>query len=124
MKLVFDSSVVVDHLRTKKLSTTFFEAWKSYDIVLSLITVAELYSGTSVQLPGQARSELEDILSGADVITPSLDTAKRVGNLRSHYQLSLGDAFVAALALEFDVPVVALDRKAFTRVKGLRLYPL
>ncbi|MBI3342868.1 PIN domain-containing protein [Candidatus Gottesmanbacteria bacterium] len=124
MKLVFDASVVVDYLRTKKLSTVFVDAWKSYDGVISLVTVAELYSGRSVQQSGKARDELEEVLSGLDVVSPELKAVKLVGELRARYQLSLGDAFVAALALELDAPVAALDQKAFSRVKNLRLYPV
>lgn len=122
MKLVLDSSVIIDHLRTKKLSTIFFEAWQWHDLVISLVTVAELYSGKSVQSPGTARDELEDILTGVDIVSPTLETAKLVGDLRARYQLSLGDAFVAALALELKISVATLDRKAFGRIKDLRFY--
>lgn len=123
MKLVFDASVIVDHLRTKKLSSVFVDAWKSYDGVISLVTVAELYSGRSVQQSGKARGELEEVLSGLDIASPDLETVKLVGKLRARHQLSLGDAFAAALALELNVPIAAFDQKAFSRVDNLRLYP-
>ena len=122
MKLVLDSSLVIDHLRIKKLSTAFFETWKSHDFVMSLVTVAELYSGKSVQPPGPAREELEDILSGLHIVTPTVKTVKLVGDLRARYQLSLGDAFVAALALEMKLPVLTLDTKDFKQVKDITLY--
>lgn len=122
MKLVLDSSLVIDHLRIKKLSTTFYETWKSHDFVMSLVTVAELYSGKSVQPPGSAREELEDILSGLQIVTPTLETVKLVGDLRAQYQLSLGDAFVAALAIEMKLPLVTLDAKDFKKVKEITLY--
>ncbi len=124
MKLVLDSSIVIDHLRTKKLSTAFFDAWNSHDFMISLVTVAELYSGKSVQSPGPARRELEDILSGIEVVSLTLTTVKRVGDLRARYQLSLGDAFVAVLAIEQQSQVLTLDRKDFEKVKEITLYRL
>lgn len=124
MKYVLDASVIIDYLRTKRSDNPFIVLRPNHDFALSPVTLAELYSGKSAHEGGSVQRLLEDILSGVEVVISNQESAKRVGKLRWQYQLSLGDAFVAALALELDVPVVTLDRKAFTRVKGLRLYPL
>lgn len=124
MKYVLDVSVIIDYLRTKRSDNPFFSLRPTNDFVLSLVTLAELYSGKSAHEGGSVQRLLEDILSGVEVVISNQESAKRAGKLRSDYQLSLGDAFVAALALEMDLRLVTLDRKAFSRVKSLRLYSL
>lgn len=122
MRLILDSSLVIDHLRIKKLSSVFFKTWKEHDLAISLITVAELYSGKSVQTLGAPREELEDILAGIQIVTPTIETVKLAGGLRARYQLSLGDALVAALAIEEKLPILTLDTKAFGKIKEIKLY--
>lgn len=123
MKYVLDASVIIDYLRTKRLDNPFFALRPTHDFTISLITLAELYSGRSAHEGGSVQRLLEDILGGVEIVTPTQETAKHAGKLRSDYQLSLGDAFVAALALELGLPIVALDRKAFARINNLQLYP-
>lgn len=126
MQVTIDTSLIIDYLRRSKdaSKSPFVRIRDKTSMTVSLVTVAELYAGKSAQAGGIQRHLLDELLTGVDIVTPTLETAKTVGRLRWEHQLSLGDAFVAALALELDVPVVALDRKAFTRVKSLRLYPL
>ena len=122
MKYVLDASVIIDYLRTKRSDNPFYVLRPTHDFILSLITLTELYSGKSAHEGGSIQNLLEDILGGVEIVIPTRDTAKRAGKLRSDYQLSLGDAFVAALALERNIAVVTFDRKAFGKIKELRLY--
>lgn len=123
MKIIIDTSVIIDYLRTKNLQSLFIRIEKTHEIVLSLITVAELYSGRSVQMEGEDKETLDGIVGGAEIIIPDLTAVKNVGRLRSEYQLSLGDAFVAALALDLNVPLATLDARDFKQIDGLKLWP-
>lgn len=121
MKTVLDASVVIDYLRKKQDAVG---AGLLVDGTLSLMTAAELYSGKSAQASGEQLRMLEEILSCCEVVIPDLEAAKEVGKLRSLYQLSLGDAFVTQLALATGLPLATLDKKAFSRIPGLKFYPV
>lgn len=123
MKIAVDANVIIDHLRrniTNTLYSSLFE--KGYDYVMSAVTVAELYSGKSAQVEGWQREDLEQILTGVEIISPTLKTAKLVGKLRAEYKLSLGDAFVAALALEQSCPLATLNTRHFQHIPSLTVY--
>ena len=90
--------------------------------VMSSVTVAEIYAGKSAQNEGRQRSLLDKYILGVDVVFPTLKTAKLVGKLRYEYKMSLGDAFVAAFALEMKLPLASLDKRAFGKIKGLKIY--
>lgn len=122
MKIVLDASVVIDYLRTKRQDNLFFRLRPTHDFVVSLVTVAELYSGKSVHENESMQTRLEDIITGSEIVMPTIETAKAAGKLRARYQLSLGDAFVAALALEMKLALLTLDTKDFKQVKDITLY--
>lgn len=124
MKVVIDTSIIIDYLRRHHdhSKSLFIQFSKTGIIVLSTVTVAELYSGKSAQEKGAQRKFIDELIEGGEVIAPSLKTAKIVGMLRARYQLSLGDAFVAAVAIEEKLPVFTIDTKAFGNIKEINLY--
>lgn len=125
MRVVLDASVFIDFLRRpeseKLLSRKIIE--KEY-LIFSLVTVAELYSGKSVWEEGKARELLLKVLETAEIVIPSFEDAREVGKLRAAYQISLGDAFVAQLAIQRNYPLATLDKKAFGEIARLKLYSL
>lgn len=121
MKVILDASVVVDYLRTGRgVYPGMVE--DGAEFVMSSVTAAELYSGKSAQEGGRQWNDLEVVVGGVEVIPPDLEAARLVGKLRGKYQLGLGDAFVAALALGEGLPVATLDKKAFGNIKKLEFY--
>lgn len=124
MKVVLDADVIIDYLRRKGAQNTlYFRIAQKYEkSVMSLVTVAEVYSGKSAQVGEKQREMLEETILGTELVAPILNDAKVVGKLRSEYELSLGDAFVAALALKLKLPLATLDRKGFEKIKGLKFY--
>lgn len=122
MKVVLDTSVVIEYLRLKdKEVTELIRVRAECDVVLPLVVVAELYSGKSAYTKA-GRLVLEDVMIGCEIGRVDVDQARRAGELRMRYGLSLGDAFVAAQALELNLPLVTSDKKAFSRVPGLKFY--
>lgn len=125
MKVILDASVIIDHLRQPNKQNTFLARISSEsEGIISLITVAEVYSGKKVQIPGKQQDELQIILSGTEIVIPEKTTAMTVGLLRAQYALSLGDAFIAALAMERELPIATLNDKDFRKVREVRLYEL
>lgn len=124
MKLILDASAVIDFLRRKdKFNSVYMRAvYEKFEFVMSAVTVAEVFSGRSVQTGGKQNQEWETILSGVEVVGVDMETARRVGKIRNSYGLSLGDAFVAALAVEQNLPLLTLDSRAFKKIPGLKLY--
>lgn len=124
MRVVVDSSVIIDLLRSKdKVSSVYFQLASKAESVAAMVTVVELYSGKSVQR-GKARAQLEEVMRGITVYTSTVELMQQAGKLKYKYQLSLADACIAAVALKLKAPLVSLDVKAFKRVKGLKLYSL
>lgn len=124
MQVIVDASVIIDYIRRKAPESSFYIQLtdRKDQIVLSLVTVAELYSGSSAHKRGRSREILEKILTGAEISIPTLKDAVTAGKLRAEYQLSLGDAFIAELAIRKKYPLATLDRKAFGKIARLKLY--
>ena len=122
MKIVADTTILIDILRSKEPEKSFFYRLnKENDITISFITVAELFSGKSAQSkPG--REKLKSLLEGIKINIPDINDAFKAGELKYDYRLALPDAFIAALALKLNLPIASFDQKAFKRVKNLKFY--
>jgi predicted nucleic acid-binding protein len=66
--------------------------------------------------------DLEDFFLGADVIDLTTDIVERAISLRQARKLSLGDAIIAATAMEFGLILVTRNQKDFAHIAGLELY--
>ena len=121
-KVLMDTSVVVDYLRrTDKEKCIFSKIRGVEDMVMSFVSVVELYSGKSSKQE-RPRKLIEEIVDSCEVVYIDLETAADAGMLRRDCQLSLGDSFVAQLALEEGLELATLDKKAFSRVPGIKFY--
>ncbi len=122
MKLVLDADVVIDYLRRGNQSVYVSIFTDLHEVVMSMVTVAEVFSGQSAQKGQKQGQKLIKLLEGLEIKIPSVETARFVGGLRSEYKLSLGDGFVAALALELNLPLLTLNVNDFKIVKGLKFF--
>jgi len=116
MKAVIDASVVIHWLRTGD------DLLEPIDGVISTVTVAELFGGASAQAGGRQRDKILQVLGGWVQVKPTTESAILAGELKYKYKLSLGDAFVAALAVDQNLPLLTLDFRAFRKIKSLKLY--
>jgi tRNA(fMet)-specific endonuclease VapC len=122
MKILIDSSVIIDFLRRKdKENTLFAKLVEKYDLVVSLISVTELYSGKSIQEQETAKKILDDIISGMEIYIPNIEIALFAGSLRAKYQLSLADSYIASTAIVNDFSLTTLDTKDFSKIKDLKM---
>lgn len=125
MQIVIDTSVVIDFLRRRDAEKSVFARFSGkIKGLISLVTVAELYAGKSVQDDPEKKKRVETMLTGVEINIPTLDTARQTGTLRAKYQLSLADAFIAALAIESGLPLATFNKKDFAKVKELELFEL
>ncbi|MEK7165421.1 MAG: PIN domain-containing protein [Patescibacteria group bacterium] len=123
MKIIIDASVFIDYLRRKqRLDTLYAQIQFNNELVTSIVILGEVYSGKSAQLNGEQRETIEEIVNGIEIISPTLKTAQHVGSLRYSYDMSLGDAFIAALAIELTCPLATLNSRHFQKIPSLSLF--
>jgi predicted nucleic acid-binding protein len=118
--IVVDADVLVDYLRGYAQAVSLVEE-QTDRIILSAITVGELYSGVR----GQAEREvLDDLVSLHPVVALTTEIAKAAGLLRRDYGKSHGvglmDAIVAATAQAENAELWTLNVKHFPMFPGLK----
>ena len=113
MKLLLDTDIVIDYLRGVPEAVAYLEA-RSETLVLSAITVAELYAGVR---EGKERTALHAFLGAFTVVSVDQEIAERGGLLRREYGKShgvgLADAIIAACAEHSSADLATLNGKHF-----------
>jgi predicted nucleic acid-binding protein len=120
--LLVDTSVIIDFLRQKDKSNTWFYQLASVNLCVSIMTHAELYAGKSVWERTEAREELEELFSGMKILSVEEAISLKAGQLKATYGVSLLDGLIAATALEYDLALATLNKKDFEMILGLVLY--
>lgn len=122
-KVLIDTSVLIEFLRFKRKKTLYEEILaRKWRPVVSFITPAELWAGRSVWESKKKAELLETLLSGVEIIFPSVYTLKLSGKLRAKYRISLLDAFIASAAIEKNLPLVTLNVKDFKKIKKVKIF--
>lgn len=116
-----DTSILVDHLRLGGNKSVYVRLLHKVEPVISFVSVAELYSGKSSWQP-EHRPKIDELISGVEVKLASVARSISAGKIRAEFGLDIPDAFIAALSLELDVPLMTLNAKDFTKVFGIKFY--
>ena len=124
MKLLLDTSVIIDFLRRKdKEASLFFKlSQENYVLYISIITHTELFSGKRVWEQKRLYDELEELCSGLEVLSIDPFLSQKAGHARVHFGMQLADAIIAATALHHDLSLATFNTKDFKQVKGLKLF--
>ena len=124
MRLVLDTSVLIDHLRGRPKAATEIipraiargdELWSSY------VVRAELLAGMRA-VEEAATRELLRLITWVDVDEPMSEAAGALGRrfLSSHPGIEVADLIVAALAHHLDAELKTTNVKHFPMFKGLK----
>ncbi|WP_258111590.1 type II toxin-antitoxin system VapC family toxin [Alicyclobacillus sp. SP_1] len=114
----------------KRRSNELFKRMRVFrtgEIVVSVVTVAELQYGVSKsEHKERNQAALEAFLLPLEIANFSLDETVVYGNVRAELERrgqTIGplDTMIAAHALSLDVPLVTNNTREFERVKGLRV---
>lgn len=114
-QLLLDTTVLVDYLRDKDVAVKYLEEIGADDhLLISVITVAELYAGVR---GAKEMARLESLLAAFDIVPVNRAIAEKGGLYRRDYGPShgtgLADALIAASAAASLATLVTLNKRHF-----------
>jgi hypothetical protein len=116
-----DTDVLIDYLRGDARAARFLEN-AVVDLLVSSITVAELYSGVRTD---EEQKALDQFLLAFQVVDVDRQIAKAAGIYRQQFSKShgtgLADALIAASAESRNATLVSLNRRHFPMAKGMKV---
>ena len=126
MDLVFDSSILIDNLRGGIRFKYLFEKVDSKTrIVVPTIVVMEIFSGKSTRSEKQLK-DAKKLLFLFEKVDLTEKIAIKAGELYRDISqtLSIPDYIIAATALEINAAVATLNKKHFSKIQNLLIYPI
>ena len=122
-KFLVDTDVLIDYLRGHPAAITLMEE-NADRIVLSAISVAEVYAGVRGDPDGPEQAALAQLLGLFPVIPLDMDIARSGGLYRSDYGgshgVGLADAVIGATAVSSGASLKTLNVRHYPMFDGLR----
>ena len=120
-RYLLDSDILIEYLRNRPQAIDYIETLEG-DLLISVITVAELIAGARNQAE---RQSLELFLSALEVIPIDYTIARQGGLFRQQYKQSHGtgldDALIAATAIQSNAQLVTFNRHHFPMIANLQV---
>jgi predicted nucleic acid-binding protein len=118
MRFVFDTSILIDHLRGVRNAKFLIEKVERKEIegVISVITEAELFSSKRCSDEKEGKM-IEDLIKIFRKIELSNEIARIAAQFKREYGIGLLDSIIAATAFKEACPILTLNIKDFRRVK-------
>ncbi|MBM4273639.1 MAG: type II toxin-antitoxin system VapC family toxin [Deltaproteobacteria bacterium] len=117
LRLLLDTDVLIDYFRGREEALAYLRA-RSEPILISVITVAELYAGVR---EGEERRRVEQFLAVLEIIPVDAEIAQKGGLYRRDYGpshgIGLADALIAATAEFHQARLVTLNARHFPMVE-------
>ncbi len=123
MVVLLDTNIIIDHLRQppeKSVLSRISIKIPYHDLRLSLITIQELYGGTSTR-ESQKEKDLLAVIAPLTILPYTYEVAQRAGMLFRDLKrlINFADAAIAATAIVNHVPLLTLNEKDFLGLPGL-----
>ncbi len=115
-----DTDIIIDILRGIKGSKEFLLDISKEGVFLSVISMAEIFSGKDTRDPIKHEKILR-FLSHFEVVSLTKEIAILGGAIRRDYQIALADALIAATAIHNGLTVVTYNTRHFEKVEGLKI---
>jgi predicted nucleic acid-binding protein len=125
-RIVIDTSILIDQLRGGLHWNKFFSGLEGgVELFLPTIVIYELFSGKSSKNRKQ-ESKIEDFIKHFTKIELSAEIARLAGELFRDNDLNLdtSDYLIAASAIEIGAQIVTLDKKHFSKIPGVSIFPI
>jgi tRNA(fMet)-specific endonuclease VapC len=122
--VLLDTSVVIPYLRGDQTIQAGFRGCST--LYLPQTALGELYCGAHLsRQPQRMLAEIQNLLAAVVLVSPGPVTAEHYGRLRADLAragtpLPENDIWIAALAVEYQLPLAARDAH-FTKIAGLSL---
>ncbi len=121
MKRLFDTTILIAHLRGETEATRLLLATPEHERLASVLTRTELEGG----MRSAERAEVAGLLGVMHLVPVSDTVASRAGEhlrrfRRSHQGIDIVDYVIAASAEIHDAELVTLNVKHFPMFKGLK----
>lgn len=118
---LLDSDLLIEHLRGRQQARSFIaELRASGDLLISAITVAELYTGAQIH---KDEGQIDDLLRLTRILPVDEHLARQGGLLRGRYRqshgTSLNDAIIAATAERERATLITFNKRHFPMVNDL-----
>lgn len=114
-RLAVDSNAVIEWLRSGSAELAPLRTARS--IALPLPVVGELYTGAYASRQHEEnRVNVEAFVAQHEILLPDMETARIYGELRARLRLQqsraskMNDVWIAALAIQHDLPLLTNDR--------------
>lgn len=123
MKILLDTSIVIDFLRRKDKQKTLFYQVADEELYVSIISHTELYAGRSVWEKKEAQAELEELFSGLVILPLETRISQKAGSFKMlHTEISLLDCIIGATAFIHKLEIATLNVKDFRKMEQIRLF--
>ncbi|MEM9271691.1 MAG: type II toxin-antitoxin system VapC family toxin [Cyanobacteria bacterium P01_F01_bin.143] len=125
--LLVDTDVVSFLLKGDSRAHQYASIIQGHRLALSFMTVAELFQWAAVRNWGKERTaNLEKSLTNYLIIPVDIEVCRIWGNLRAERQaigrvISPQDAWIAATAIRYDLPLVTNNAKDFQNISDLQV---
>ena len=125
--VILDTNIIIDHLRRDQADKSYFvsisEKISKDELAISIITIQELYRGSSTR-SNEEKEKLLTVLSSLKIFPYEYEIAQLAGELArdSSILLEFPDAAIAATAIFHDAKLFTLNKKDFVRISKLELY--
>lgn len=128
MKIVVDTSILIDYLRGGTKGVQFIEQIEENadsELFLPTIVVFELFSGQSTK-NSIVVTKILNLLKFFQRIELTEEIARQAGQIfrDTKKNLQVPDCIIAASASEVNAQVVTLNQKHFAQIPYINIYPL
>lgn len=126
MKIVVDTSILIDYLRGGKRGVQFIEEIEGdedSELFVPTIVIFELFSGQSTKSPIIV-TKILNLLKFFQRIELTEEVARLAGGLLrdTKQRIQVPDYIIAASALQVNATVATLNQKHFVQIPNLNLY--
>jgi len=126
-RLLVDTNIVSYLMKRNPISELYLPDLKDKVLCLSFVTIGELYLGAEKDNWGdKKKNELEERLKNYvvlpyDKVVAECYARTIMGIRRQGFNISFSDAWIAATALAFEIPLVTHNGRHFVPVPNLKL---
>lgn len=124
--VILDTGIIIDHLRQSPGKPTFFtelaQKYPKKELVISMITIQELYEGKSTKDEERQRMLLATI-APLRILPYTYEIAQLAGEIARDlkFPIGLADAAIAATTIINGCQLATLNKKDFSGISGLEL---